>query len=91
MIRNLIHFIIYFSLLIQYINVFTFGFMFFLPVVFQKIIGIDLTPGLSTTVLLISFFAGVQLFSIGLLGEYLGRVYLQVQNRPDYIVDKVID
>jgi len=38
-----------------------------------------------------AFFAGVQLFSIGLLGEYLGRVYLQVQNRPDYIVDKVID
>jgi hypothetical protein len=38
-----------------------------------------------------AFFAGVQLLGIGLVGEYLGRVYLQVQGRPDYIVQKVID
>ena len=56
--------------------------------VFQKVVGIDLTPGLSTTVLLISFFAGVQLLGLGLIGEYVGRIYDEVKRRPMYIVDK---
>jgi dolichol-phosphate mannosyltransferase len=38
-----------------------------------------------------AFFAGVQLLSIGFLGEYLGRVHHQIQERPDYIVEKVIE
>ena len=56
----------------------------------QKLLGIPLTPGLSTTVLLISFFAGVQLISLGLIGEYIGRIYDEVKRRPMYIVDKFI-
>jgi dolichol-phosphate mannosyltransferase len=56
--------------------------------VFQKLIGVDLTPGLSTTVLFISFFAGVQLLGLGLLGEYVGRIYDEVKRRPMYIVDR---
>jgi len=56
--------------------------------VFQKLIGIDLTPGLSTTVLFVSFFAGVQLLGLGLLGEYVGRIYDEVKRRPMYIVDR---
>ena len=36
-----------------------------------------------------AFFAGVQLLSIGFLGEYLGRVHQQIQERPDYIIEKV--
>lgn len=59
--------------------------------VFQKLVGIDLTPGLSTTVLLISFFAGVQLLGLGLIGEYVGRIYDEVKRRPLYILDKKIN
>ena len=59
--------------------------------VFQKLIGIDLTPGLSTTVLLVSFFAGVQLLGLGLIGEYVGRIYDEVKRRPMYIVDRKIN
>ena len=54
----------------------------------QKIIGVSLTPGLSTTVILVSFFAGVQILSLGLVGEYISRIYDEVKNRPMYIVDK---
>ncbi len=56
--------------------------------VLQKLVGIELTPGLSTTVLLVSFFAGVQLIGLGLIGEYVGRIYDEVKRRPMYIVDR---
>ena len=54
----------------------------------QKIVGVALTPGLSTTVILVSFFAGIQLLSLGLVGEYISRIYDEVKNRPMYIVEK---
>ena len=54
----------------------------------QKILGVSLTPGLSTTVILVSFFAGIQLLSLGLVGEYVSRIYDEVKNRPMYIVEK---
>ena len=59
--------------------------------VLQKLIGFNLTPGLSTTVLVITFFAGIQLLILGLLGEYVGRVYEEVKGRPPYIVDRKIN
>lgn len=57
----------------------------------QKLVGISLTPGLSTTVLVVTFFSGVQLLSIGLMGEYVGRIYDEVKQRPMYIIDRVIE
>lgn len=59
--------------------------------VVQKLIGIDLTPGLSTTVLFVTFFAGVQLLGLGLIGEYVGRIYDEVKHRPMFIIDKRIN
>jgi len=59
--------------------------------VVQKLVDINLTPGLSTTVLLVSFFAGVQLLGLGLIGEYVGRIYDEVKRRPMYIIDKKVN
>jgi dolichol-phosphate mannosyltransferase len=56
----------------------------------QKLLGQALTPGLSTTVILVSFFAGIQLLSLGLLGEYVSRIYDEVKKRPMYIVEKKV-
>lgn len=69
------------------------GFSFFIGTwyVVQKLIGVDLTPGLSTTVLVVTFFSGVQLIGLGLIGEYVGRIYDEVKRRPLYIVDKKIN
>jgi dolichol-phosphate mannosyltransferase len=58
---------------------------------FQKIMGFNLSEGLTTTVILISFFAGVQLLGLGLVGEYVGRIYDEVKKRPKYILDKKIN
>ena len=56
--------------------------------VLQKLIGFELSPGLPTTVLIVSFFAGVQLLGLGLIGEYVGRIYDEVKRRPLFIIDK---
>ena len=57
----------------------------------QRLLGMDVTPGLPTTVLVVSFFSGVQLLGLGLMGEYIGRIYDEVKRRPMYIVDKKIN
>ena len=46
------------------------------------------TPGYATIVVLILFLGGMQLFCLGLLGEYMAKVYIQVKNRPIYILKK---
>lgn len=57
----------------------------------QKMTGVNLIPGLTKTAILISFYSGIQLFGLGLLGEYIGRIYEQVNKRPKYILDKKIN
>ena len=57
----------------------------------QKLFHFDLTPGLPTTILVVTFFSGVQLLCLGLVGEYIGRIYDEVKRRPMYIIDRVLD
>ncbi|MCH5316580.1 MAG: glycosyltransferase family 2 protein [Eubacterium sp.] len=55
-------------------------------VVVQKLaFGIDV-PGYATIVVLVLFLGGMQLFSLGILGEYLSKIYVQVKNRPVYVL-----
>jgi undecaprenyl-phosphate 4-deoxy-4-formamido-L-arabinose transferase len=46
--------------------------------------------GVFTLFALVFFFLGVQLFAIGLLGEYVGRIYQEVRHRPRYVIRRVI-
>jgi undecaprenyl-phosphate 4-deoxy-4-formamido-L-arabinose transferase len=47
--------------------------------------------GVFTLFALVFFLIGVALFGIGLLGEYVGRIYAQVRERPRYIVEAVLE
>jgi hypothetical protein len=47
-------------------------------------------PGFATIVILITFFSGVQLFALGILGEYVGRMNKEVKNKPEYIISEII-
>lgn len=48
-------------------------------------------PGWSSIVLLITFSTAIVLFFLGIIGLYIGRIFLQVKNRPAFIVDKSIN
>ena len=59
-------------------------------VILQKLIwGIDI-PGYATIIVLILFFGALQLFCIGIIGEYVGRTFEQSKNRPVYIAKKYL-
>lgn len=67
------------------------GFSIMMFLLYQRLVAGILIEGFVVLSAVFSFFAGIQLLSIGFLGEYLGRVHLKIQNRPEYIVHKVID
>jgi len=67
------------------------GFSIMMFLLYQRLVAGILIEGFVVLSAVFSFFAGVQLLSIGFLGEYVGRVHLKIQNRPEYIVHKVID
>jgi dolichol-phosphate mannosyltransferase len=67
---------------------FLMAFYYFLQKVF---LSPDITPGLSSTIIFITIFSGIQLFSIGLLGEYVSRIYDEVKNRPLYIISEIVN
>ena len=46
-------------------------------------------PGFATTIVAIFFLAGIQLITLGVIGEYVGRIFEEVKRRPLYVVRKV--
>lgn len=63
-----------------------FGFCMGAYVVFMWLIHGSVVPGFTFLATLIAIFSGAQLFTIGLLGEYLGRVFLRTMNQTQYLV-----
>jgi polyisoprenyl-phosphate glycosyltransferase len=57
---------------------------------FAKVFLHDETRGFTALTLLITFLSGVNLFFLGVIGEYVGRVYEEVKGRPLYVVGKVV-
>ena len=66
------------------------GFSFLLTVIylFYKFMGWQILWGNPTLVILIAFLGGIQLISVGILGEYIGRIYEEVRARPKFIVER---
>ncbi|MDY4445892.1 glycosyltransferase family 2 protein [Campylobacter sp.] len=52
------------------------------------IMGIDL-PGYASLVVIILFLGGLQLIGVGILGEYVGRIYMESKRRPPFIIDEI--
>jgi dolichol-phosphate mannosyltransferase len=58
--------------------------------IWAKLFMHDETRGFTALTLLITFLSGVNLFFLGVIGEYVGRVYEEVKGRPLYVVSKVV-
>lgn len=67
-----------------------FSIIYFIITVIRKIAKDINVDGFTQIVILITFFSGVLLFSVGIIGEYIAKIYQQVKNRPIYIEDEVL-
>lgn len=65
------------------------GVLLALIVIISRLTGAAWLWGQETTLLAVMLIGGVQLIVLGIIGEYLGRIYDEVKNRPLYIVGKV--
>ena len=68
-----------------------FGFIMAVVTFFQYFFYAFLPSGWTTLVILLSLFSGVQLFFLGVIGEYIGGIFDEVKQRPHYIVEETIN
>jgi dolichol-phosphate mannosyltransferase len=75
--------------LISIIGVGISGLAFLLAIVYLglKLGGLSFPVGNPTIVIVVAFFSGIQLLSLGVIGEYVGRIYDESRDRPKYIVE----
>jgi glycosyltransferase involved in cell wall biosynthesis len=62
-----------------------------LYIAFRTLLFGIVTPGYASLIVTMLLMSGVQLIGIGLLGEYIGRIYSEVKHRPVYLVRKIYD
>ena len=77
----------------SYIGAMVAGFAFLYAsviIISVLITGIDL-PGYASLLTFVLFLGGVQILSIGVLGEYISRLFIEVKQRPVYIVDRIVE
>ena len=72
--------------LISIISIFLILYVFFIKT-FQS----DLIKGWASIVTIILFFSGFNLIFLGIMGEYIARIFTNQQNRPEYIIDSKIN
>ena len=67
------------------------AFFMILFVVIRRLIFGDPVAGWASTVCIILFIGGVQLLCMGIMGQYLAKTYLEVKNRPHFIISETND
>jgi hypothetical protein len=55
-----------------------------------KLFNPDAVPGWASSVIPIYFIGGIQLLSLGVVGEYISKIYLEVKRRPRFFIEKSI-
>jgi polyisoprenyl-phosphate glycosyltransferase len=68
----------------------SFFFLYACALIVLRMMNINVEKGFTTPTVTIMFLGGVQLIAIGIIGEYLGRIYEEVKRRPNYIVDRTL-
>ena len=64
------------------------AFIYMMVVFVKALIWGNPVQGYPSLLVIILFLGGIQLLSLGIIGEYIGRIYNETKNRPDYIIDE---
>ncbi|MBQ7740844.1 MAG: glycosyltransferase, partial [Eubacterium sp.] len=67
------------------------GFIFGIVTIIRKLIVTDIQVGWSSTVAIILFIGGLIMMMLGMIGEYIGRIYISINNSPQYVVKETIN
>ena len=76
----------YFGILVSFLS-----FLFALWTAYKKIVFGNPVSGYASLMVAILFFSGVQLITLGIMGEYISRIFMEVKNRPAYLIDQKIN
>ena len=68
----------------------SFSFIYGVFIVLKTVITWVETPGFASTIVVVLFLGGIQLMSIGIMGEYIGRIFMETKKRPRYLVKNTI-
>ncbi len=67
------------------------GFLFGIFTIVQKLVRPDISVGWSSTVAIMLFIGGLIMLMLGMIGEYLGRIYISINNSPQFVVKEKIN
>jgi glycosyltransferase involved in cell wall biosynthesis len=67
-----------------------FAFIFGASILINTLLDGSDVPGYPSLIVMISFLSGIQLLTIGILGEYIGRIFNETKKRPLYLIDEVL-
>ena len=67
------------------------GFIMMAQTIITKLIGIDRLLGYSSTMSVLLFIGGILMIMLGIIGEYIGRIYISINNAPQYVIRKKIN
>ncbi len=67
------------------------GFIIALILLIRKMLDSVLVTGWTSTIVAILFFSGIQLISVGLIGEYVGRIFMSQNKQPQYVIRDTIN
>ena len=62
------------------------AFLYLIIIIIKYLLHGDPVPGWPTLVCIVLFMGGIQLFALGIIGQYIGKTYMEVKDRPHYIV-----
>lgn len=66
------------------------SFLFGLALIIRRILFENVAAGWTSTLVVIAFLFGLNFFFLGIIGEYLGRIYLETKQRPKYIISRIV-